>query len=87
MLVEDFTLRFLLSQNEAGLNERRRKHVEALLDMRLISSGASFDGKLAKLSERKRAVAQEYLAASSDKRSHRVRLASAAKRIVEGTLG
>ena len=87
MLVEDFTLRFLLSQNEAGLNERRRKHVEALLDMRLISSGASFDGKLAKLSERKRAVAQEYLATSSDKRSHRVRLASAAKRIVEGTLG
>lgn len=84
MLEEDFKLRFLLRRDDAEIEERNIKHIESLLDIRITSGESTFNGKLAELAERKRLAAKQYIAASTDKRTHKARLAAAAKKITEG---
>lgn len=84
MLEEDFKLRFLLRRDDSEIEERNIKHIESLLDVRIASGESTFDGTLADLAERKRYAAKQYIAASTDKRPHRTRLAATAKKIIEG---
>jgi hypothetical protein len=84
ILVEDFKLTYLANRNSADIDERKIKHVESLFDLALAASDAKFNGSISDFCKKKRDQAKEYLAASTDKRSHKARIASSIKKIIEG---
>lgn len=80
LAIEEFNLRFLVPNNDQS--QRRLKHAEALIEIHLSKSGSQFEGSVAAFMQRKREVAKEYLATSTDKRPHRTRLKAAAKKVL-----
>lgn len=81
LAIEEFKLRFLV--RESDQEQRRIRHTEALLDIQLGNLGAVFNGNMADFVIKRREVAQEFMATSTDKRSFIVRLKSAAERILK----
>jgi HD superfamily phosphohydrolase len=79
LAVEEFKLRFLVG--DADEHQRRLKQAEALIDLHLAKSTKQFSGDMATLMTRKSQVAAEYLATSTDKKSHHARLRAAAQRV------
>ena len=80
LAVEEFELRFLV--RDTAQLQRRLKHAEALIEVRLAKEGGRYSGDVPALLQRRRQVAEEYLATSTDKQSHARRLSAAAKRVI-----
>lgn len=85
LAVEEFKLRFLV--RDADQHQRRMKHAEALIEIHLAKSATQFKGDIATLLKRKHDVAEEYLAISTDKRTHQARLKAAAEKVLSGLGG
>ena len=81
LAIEEFKLHFLVRDTDQP--QRRQKQAEALIEVQMAKSGSEIHGKISELMKRKHEVAVEYLATSSDKRSHKARLIAAAKKVLK----
>lgn len=84
LAIEEFKLRFLVRDRDQDQDQhqRRVRHAEALIEIYLAKSDAPITWNIATLLKRKHEVAEEYLATSTDKRTHRARLRAAAEKVL-----